>query len=71
MMAAADRLFVERRANYLLIGMWINARLFADKLAPGKDYAVGKFPALGLGHDDASLLTEGGPGHKHRKQSEG
>jgi ABC-type glycerol-3-phosphate transport system substrate-binding protein len=54
---AADRLFVERRANYLLIGMWINARARSQyKLTPGKDYAIGKFPALGLGHDDASLV---------------
>lgn len=55
---AADRLFVDRSANYLLIGMWINARAIGQyKLTPGKDYALGKFPALGLGHDDNSLVN--------------
>lgn len=54
---AADRLFVQRKANYLLIGMWINARARGQyKLTPGKDYALGRFPALGLGHDDSSLV---------------
>lgn len=54
---AADRLFVGRKANYLLIGMWINARAIGQyKLQPGKDYSIGKFPALGLGHDNASLV---------------
>ena len=53
----ADRLFVERTANFLLIGMWINARAQSQYgLTPGKDYALGKFPALGLGHDDASMV---------------
>lgn len=54
---AADRLFVQRSANYLLIGMWINARAKSQyHLEPGKDYALGKFPALGLGHDNDSLV---------------
>ncbi|MCX5494756.1 ABC transporter substrate-binding protein [Kaistia dalseonensis] len=54
---AADRLFVDRSANYLLIGMWINARARSQyHLEPGKDYALGKFPAFGLGHDDDSLV---------------
>ncbi|MBZ9938147.1 ABC transporter substrate-binding protein [Mesorhizobium sp. BR1-1-16] len=54
---AADRVFVDRTANYLLIGMWINARARSQyHLVPGKDYALGKFPAIGLGHDNDSLV---------------
>lgn len=53
----ADRLFLEREASYLLIGMWINARAQSQyHLTPGEDYGVGKFPALGMGHDDASVV---------------
>lgn len=54
---AADRIFVERTANFLQIGMWINARAQSQYgLEPGKDYNIGKFPALGKGHDDASIV---------------
>lgn len=54
---AADRIFVERKANYLQIGMWINARAISQyKLTPGTDFALGKFPALGRGFDDASIV---------------
>jgi ABC-type glycerol-3-phosphate transport system substrate-binding protein len=55
--AAADRIFVERSANFLVIGTWINARAQSQyQLEPGTDFAIGKFPALGLGHDDASVV---------------
>jgi multiple sugar transport system substrate-binding protein len=54
---AADRIFVERKANYLLIGTWLNARAISQyKLEPGTGFDLGKFPALGLGHDDASVV---------------
>ncbi|MDZ7875163.1 MAG: ABC transporter substrate-binding protein [Rhizobium sp.] len=55
---AADRIFVcERKANFLQIGMWINARAISQyKLTPGTDFALGKFPALGRGFDDASIV---------------
>lgn len=54
---AADRLFVERSANFLLKGMWINSRAHIDYgLEPGVDYALGRFPALGGEFDDASLV---------------
>lgn len=54
---AADRLFVERKANFLQIGMWINARAISQyHLKPGTDFAIGKFPALGHGFDDASIV---------------
>ena len=53
----ADRIFVERSANFLLIGMWINARAQSQYgLKPGTDFAVAKFPALGKGHDTASIV---------------
>jgi ABC-type glycerol-3-phosphate transport system substrate-binding protein len=54
---AADRIFVERKANFLQIGMWINARAISQyNLTPGTDFALGKFPALGRGFDDASIV---------------
>lgn len=54
---AADRIFVERKANFLQIGMWINARAISQYgLEPGVGFALGKFPALGKGFDDASIV---------------
>ncbi|TBF70683.1 carbohydrate ABC transporter substrate-binding protein (plasmid) [Rhizobium leguminosarum] len=54
---AADRIFVQRKANFLQIGMWINARAISQyHLKPGTDYALGKFPALGRGFDNASII---------------
>lgn len=54
---AADRIFLERTANYLLIGTWLNARASSQYgLTPGADFDIGKFPALGMGHDDASIV---------------
>ncbi|MGE6738840.1 ABC transporter substrate-binding protein [Allorhizobium pseudoryzae] len=54
---AADRIFVERKANFLQIGMWINARAISQyHLKPGVDFALGKFPALGRGFDNASII---------------
>ncbi len=53
----ADRVFVERTANYLLIGAWINARAEGQYgLEPAVDYMVGKFPALGEGYDTTSMV---------------
>lgn len=54
---AADRIFVEHKANFLQIGMWINARAISQYgLEPGVGFALGKFPALGKGFDDASIV---------------
>lgn len=54
---AADRIFVEHKANFLQIGMWINARAISQyHLKPGTDFALGKFPALGRGFDNASII---------------
>lgn len=54
---AADRIFVEHKANFLQIGMWINARAISQYgLEPGVGFSLGKFPALGKGFDDASIV---------------
>lgn len=54
---AADRVFVQHKANFLQIGMWINARAISQyHLKPGTDFGLGKFPALGHGFDDASIV---------------
>lgn len=54
---AADLVFKADAANYLLIGMWNNARAKNDyALTEGKDYSLLQFPALGMGHDDTSSV---------------
>ncbi|MEO8883175.1 MAG: substrate-binding domain-containing protein [Devosia sp.] len=44
-------------AGYEQIGMWV-AQYSADqfKITPGKDFGLTQFPALGLGHDDTSMV---------------
>ena len=54
---AADLVFKADSANYLLIGMWNNARAKNDyALTEGVDYSLFQFPALGMGHDDTSSV---------------
>lgn len=54
---AADLIFKADAANYLLIGMWNNARAKNDyALKEGVDYGLFQFPALGMGHDDTSSV---------------
>lgn len=54
---AADQIFTADTANFLLIGMWMNARALNDYgLTEGVDYSLFQFPALGLGHDDTSSV---------------
>lgn len=55
--AEADQLFLADARNYLLIGMWMNSRARNDYgLTEGEDYSMFQFPALGLGHDDTSMV---------------
>lgn len=45
------------KAGYLLMGMWVNATAKGDyKLTEGTDYSYVQFPALGMGHDDTSIV---------------
>ena len=54
---SADQIFKADAGNFLLIGMWMNARALNDyKLKEGVDYNIFQFPALGLGHDDTSSV---------------
>ena len=54
---SADQIFSADASNYLMIGMWMNARALNDyKLKEGVDYSIFQFPALGLGHDDTSSV---------------
>ena len=54
---AADLVFKAETANYLLIGMWNNARARNDYgLTEGVDYGLFQFPTLGMGHDDTSSV---------------
>ena len=54
---AADNIFKGDSSNYLLIGMWANGRLTNDYgLKEGEDYSLLQFPALGMGHDDTSMV---------------
>jgi multiple sugar transport system substrate-binding protein len=54
---SADQIFTADAANYLMIGMWMNARARSDyKLNEGVDYSLFQFPSLGLGHDDTSSV---------------
>lgn len=44
-------------AGYVLLGMWLNTRAkneYGEE--PGKDYNIFQFPAMGLGHDDVSIV---------------
>lgn len=53
----ADQIFQADAKNYLLIGMWMNARALGDyDLTEGEDYSFFQFPALGMGHDDTSSV---------------
>jgi ABC-type glycerol-3-phosphate transport system substrate-binding protein len=52
-----DQLFLADNRNYLLIGMWMNTRARNDYgLTEGVDYSMFQFPALGMGHDDTSMV---------------
>lgn len=54
---SADQVFTADASNYLLIGMWMNARARNDyALEEGVDYSIFQFPSLGLGHDDTSSV---------------
>lgn len=54
---SADQIFTANASNYLMIGMWMNARARNDyKLNEGVDYSIFQFPSLGLGHDDTSSV---------------
>ncbi|WP_423065564.1 ABC transporter substrate-binding protein [Devosia sp. CN2-171] len=54
---SADQIFTADASNYLMIGMWMNARARNDyKLTEGVDYSIFQFPSLGLGHDDTSSV---------------
>jgi ABC-type glycerol-3-phosphate transport system substrate-binding protein len=55
--AEADQLFLADARNFLLIGMWMNTRARNDySMTEGVDYSMFQFPALGLGHDDTSMV---------------
>lgn len=54
---AADAVLRSKSAGYELIGMWVNNMAQADyKLNQGVDYSYFQFPAMGAGHDDATVV---------------
>ncbi len=53
----ADLVFQAGDKAYLQMGMWVNARAKSDYgLEEGVDYSIFQFPALGMGHDDTSMV---------------
>lgn len=53
----ADLVFQAHSKAYLQMGMWVNARARSDYgLTEGVDYSILQFPALGMGHDDTSMV---------------
>jgi ABC-type glycerol-3-phosphate transport system substrate-binding protein len=54
---AADQVLKSGTAGYEHIGMWV-AQYSADQfgIKPGTDFGLTQFPALGLGHDDTSMV---------------
>ncbi|MBU1303999.1 MAG: extracellular solute-binding protein [Alphaproteobacteria bacterium] len=54
---SADQIFKAGTGNFLLVGMWVNARAKGEYgLTEGVDYSLFQFPSLGLGHDDTSSV---------------
>lgn len=54
---AAGNVLKAESSAYLLMGMWVNATAKGDyKLEEGKDYSFFQVPALGMGHDDTSIV---------------
>lgn len=54
---AADKVLKDRSGGYVQLGMWISNRAEqVYKLDPEKDFGLFQFPAMGLGHDNASSL---------------
>jgi len=44
-------------AAYVLMGMWLNTRAKQEYgETPGEDFDIVQFPAMGLGHDDESMV---------------
>lgn len=44
-------------AAYVLMGMWLNTRAKVEYgKTPGTDYSIFQFPAMGMGHDDTSMV---------------
>jgi Bacterial extracellular solute-binding protein len=55
---AAGQVFSDK-AGYLLMGMWVNATAKGDyKLTEGTDYSFFQVLALGMGHDDTSIVDD-------------
>ena len=53
----ADLVFQAGEKAYLQMGMWVNARARSDYgMEEGVDYSIFQFPALGMGHDDTSMV---------------
>lgn len=53
----ADLVFQAKSKAYLQIGMWVNGRARSDYgMTEGVDYSIFQFPALGMGHDDTSMV---------------
>jgi ABC-type glycerol-3-phosphate transport system substrate-binding protein len=53
----ADLVFQAGAKAYLQMGMWVNARARSDYgMEEGVDYSIFQFPALGMGHDDTSMV---------------
>ncbi len=56
---SADNVLKKGKTGYFLMGMWVNARAISDyKLKPDVDYGFFQFPALGLGHDNTSIIDD-------------
>lgn len=44
-------------AAYVLMGMWLNTRAKVEYgSTPGEDFNIFQFPAMGMGHDDVSMV---------------
>lgn len=44
-------------AAYVLMGMWLNTRAKVEYgKTPGTDYTIFQFPAMGMGHDNTSMV---------------
>jgi len=54
---ATDQVLRDGDSGYVLMGMWLNTRAKQEYgEEPGTDFSLMQFPALGMGHDDVSMI---------------
>jgi len=55
--ASVDAALKTGDSAYVLMGMWLNTRAKVEYgKTPGEDFTILQFPAIGMGHDDTSMV---------------